>query len=568
MLTRVSPVVLRAFLLLTTCAIGAAGLGACSAEPAPAPREGRTATASFDLQAADIVGTTLPAKTLALTFDDGPGPRAAELSMYLKAQDIRAVFFVNGARIAATTLPNTNTIAITPGAAGMLAQMVADGHLVSNHTTTHRDMVTEVLPTGTAKLLQELTETDTDISAYVPSGRWLFRAPYGSYSTPVYNGLKGTAMDKYVGPIYWDVGGNSDRYPNSAADWACWQGQLKTTGGAKANGTGYATTVQCGDAYMNEINAVGRGIVLMHDPYAYASGNTVDMVKYLVPKLKAAGYAFVRADQVPAITALLPPCDPTCATCLGITAAQCATCASGRWFNAGSCTLCGVCSAGKYASAACTSTADITCAACDATCAACTGPSATQCSGCAAGAFLQGGACKACSKCAPGTFESTPCTATKDGACAPCDASCGACAGPAPSQCTACGGGKFLSAGACRPCTICPANTREVSACGADRDTVCAPCDPGTTSAAGATACVPGGGASGSSGGSSGGSGGAGSDGGAQPSDPSQESGCGIAPGRRGGGLDLLAGLGILALVARAGSRRFRPNGNVQRNPP
>ncbi len=550
--TRVSPVALRVVSLGLAGALGAPLLGGCTTDPLP-PAE-PAATASFDLSATDILGTTLPAKTLALTFDDGPGPRTAELSMYLKAQNIRAVFFVNGARIAATTLPNTNTIAVTPGAAGMLAQMVADGHLVANHTTTHRDMVTEVLPTGNAKLLQELTETDADIAAYVPSGRWLFRAPYGSYSAGVFNGLKGTAMNKYIGPIYWDIGGTSNQYPNSAADWACWQGQQRRVGGGLANGNGFATTTQCGDAYLNEINTVGRGIVLLHDPYAYASGNTVDMVKYLVPKLVAAGYSFVRADQVPQITALLPPCDPTCATCLGVTATQCATCASGRWFSAGACAVCGACPAGAYPSAACTPTADTTCAACNPSCATCTGPGATQCSSCASGSFLEAGGCQACSTCAPGSFASTPCTLTKDVTCAPCDPGCGACSGPAPGECTACGGGRFLSGGRCQACAICPANTRQVSACAADKDTACAPCDPGMTSSAGATTCFPVGGAAG-------GPGGGDTDGGAQGGGAAEESGCAVAPAGRVGGSGLLAGLGLLVLLARA--RRSRPSGNV-----
>ena len=55
---------------------------------------------------------------------------------------------------------------------------------------------------------------------------------------------------------------------------------------------------------------MGKGIVLLHDPYGWASGHTVDMIKYLVPKLKAAGYAFERVDMVPDLAALLPPLPP------------------------------------------------------------------------------------------------------------------------------------------------------------------------------------------------------------------------------------------------------------------
>ncbi len=50
----------------------------------------------------------------------------------------------------------------------------------------------------------------------------------------------------------------------------------------------------CGDRYMAEIKAKKKGIVLLHDIHA----KTQLMVKYLVPKLKAEGYTFVRLDQI------------------------------------------------------------------------------------------------------------------------------------------------------------------------------------------------------------------------------------------------------------------------------
>lgn len=44
-------------------------------------------------------GSGLPAKTIALTFDDGPGARTVELSHYLKDQGVRAGFFVMGKNV-------------------------------------------------------------------------------------------------------------------------------------------------------------------------------------------------------------------------------------------------------------------------------------------------------------------------------------------------------------------------------------------------------------------------------------------------------------------------------------
>ena len=125
-------------------------VGGCATEGDDDEDQELPGRAESALQATSLTGTSLPAKALALTFDDGPSARTAELSTYLKSQNIKATFFVNGGHLATTTLPNPNGITVMPGAAAILAQLVADGHLVANHTVTHRDLVSQVLPTGAA----------------------------------------------------------------------------------------------------------------------------------------------------------------------------------------------------------------------------------------------------------------------------------------------------------------------------------------------------------------------------------------------------------------------------------
>lgn len=236
-------------------------------------------------------GTSLGPKELALTFDDGNGSRTLELATYLESEGIRAGFFVNGMRC---------------DHSHVLEAIVAHGHVIGNHTQDHLDLTdTGVFPNdanGNAALVDQLMRTDALIAPYVPASRFMFRAPYGAWNARDQQVLSASAMDKYVGHIGWDVGGA--RTETFAADWACWQDDPKLT------------TRACGDLYLNEIDAVGRGIVLMHDAdygdsanHALDSGvgNTVDMVKYLVPLLKARGYAFVRVDEVPDIAKVLPP---------------------------------------------------------------------------------------------------------------------------------------------------------------------------------------------------------------------------------------------------------------------
>lgn len=101
----------------------------------------------------------------------------------------------------------------------------------------------------------------------------------------------GTALDRYVGPVHADIGNNFGG--GYAADWACWQ-------------EAHINSAACADLYMNEIHARDSGIVLLHDPWGDAFGNTVDMTKNLVPRLKAEGYRFAMLEDVPAIAAYFP----------------------------------------------------------------------------------------------------------------------------------------------------------------------------------------------------------------------------------------------------------------------
>jgi peptidoglycan-N-acetylglucosamine deacetylase len=252
---------------------------ACQKEETAAPPPENVCKESQAISANAIGGASLPAKTIALTFDDGPGNRTAELSNYLKAQGIRAAFFVNGVQV--------------PGRETVLQTIVSDGHVLANHAQTHVNLTTLTAP----QVVKELSDTDAIIAPFVPANRFLFRAPYGAFNAATFAAIDGSPMKKYVGTITWEIGDSLTA--TSAADWDCWDAP---------NGT--RTTAQCGDLYIQEIEAKGSGIVLMHDIFGGASGNTVDMVKYMVPLLKGKGFSFARIDEVPEIAALLPPLPP------------------------------------------------------------------------------------------------------------------------------------------------------------------------------------------------------------------------------------------------------------------
>ncbi len=265
----------------------------CSTPRASETQRSRLCLRSSTLKHEGYRGSSMADRTLALTFDDGPGTRTLRLSSYLRDEGIRAAFFVNG-----------RSIASLPGGEAVVDSLVRDGHLVANHTESHRSLTG--LATGSARLsseevVQELAATHERIAHVMPEGHWLFRPPFGDFDRGTLHVLEGSSMATYVGPIFWDIGSRMDEADGMAADWDCWQ---EGTDGVRV------AMAQCGDLYVREIERAGKGIVLLHDPYfdelAPGQQGTVEMVEYMVPLLRERGFSFVRVDEVPEIFERLP----------------------------------------------------------------------------------------------------------------------------------------------------------------------------------------------------------------------------------------------------------------------
>ncbi len=212
----------------------------------------------------NVKGSSLPQKVLSLTFDDGPAERTEEMGTYLFEQKIQGTFFVIGKEVA--------------GKEKILAGLVKKGHLIANHTFTH--------PRGFAGVKnpeEEIQKTDAVIAPYLQNGISLFRAPEGSWKPELVARFNKAGLGRYVGPINWDAGGrDNSRY---SMDWACWNSGK--------------TVPECGRGYLTEIYEANRGIVLFHDNRP----QTMELIKWLVPRLKARGFVFARTDAVPEIAA-------------------------------------------------------------------------------------------------------------------------------------------------------------------------------------------------------------------------------------------------------------------------
>ncbi|GLW96217.1 bifunctional polysaccharide deacetylase/glycosyltransferase family 2 protein [Microtetraspora sp. NBRC 16547] len=105
----------------------------------------------------------VPAKTVALTFDDGPDPRwTPELLDILKRHGAKATFFVVGGR--AAQQPE------------LIRRMVAEGHEIGNHTYTHADLTATPL----WRTRMELSLTQRALAGAAGIHTLLVRMPYSS----------------------------------------------------------------------------------------------------------------------------------------------------------------------------------------------------------------------------------------------------------------------------------------------------------------------------------------------------------------------------------------------------
>jgi peptidoglycan/xylan/chitin deacetylase (PgdA/CDA1 family) len=212
------------------------------------------------------------AHTIALTFDDGPNAHTGEVLDALKEMHVKATFFIVGKQ--AHRHPE------------MLARIAREGHLLANHSATHAFLSSRYDAHPDA-LLEQLRDVHEQIAPLMaPGDKFYFRAPYGAWKSAHATILNtDPVLRNYVGPIYWDIGGditfNDDGYVMSAADWDCWH--LKWS----------ART--CAKGYSREIRRKDGGVVLMHAIHL----RSADLVRRVVPALIEEGYKFVRLDEMP-----------------------------------------------------------------------------------------------------------------------------------------------------------------------------------------------------------------------------------------------------------------------------
>ncbi|MFC4112825.1 polysaccharide deacetylase family protein [Nonomuraea zeae] len=183
------------------------------------------------------------ARCVALTFDDGPGPYTGELLDALRRGGARATFFTVGTSAAAQP--------------ALLRRMSAEGHLVGNHSWTHRSLSEQ----ATSKISDSLGRTEDVITSAIGQTPKLVRPPYGAVSQD----LRDVAGELGLSLVNWDVD-TGDQDGGKAADIAD-----RAVRGAHPG-----------------------AIILMHDIHR----ETVDAVPDILKRLRGKGYSFVTVPEL------------------------------------------------------------------------------------------------------------------------------------------------------------------------------------------------------------------------------------------------------------------------------
>ena len=227
-------------LLLTESGCAAAGIYSWAACVPSAQLFGRTIRRTGD------------AKTVGLTFDDGPNPAVTpQLLDLLDAHSVRGTFFLIGMHV--RKHPE------------LAQEIAARGHVIGNHTDTH-----PALPFLSAgRIAKELARcNEAIVGAVGKRPRWM-RPPYGFRSPFLNREVREIGGD---GVVMWS---------RLAADW-------KPQSAAKV--TERLQRVRGGD------------IVLLHDGDHRETGgdrlHTVEALRHWIPRWKDMGLRMVTLDEV------------------------------------------------------------------------------------------------------------------------------------------------------------------------------------------------------------------------------------------------------------------------------
>ncbi|MCZ2839778.1 polysaccharide deacetylase family protein [Modestobacter sp. VKM Ac-2985] len=188
------------------------------------------------------------ARTVALTFDDGPWPEnTPDVLDVLRSSGVQATFFVRGDQAAAHP--------------DLVRRIVAEGHAIGNHTWSH-PYLSQIAPAARIAEIERTTQTIVNAAGTEPC---FFRGPFGDHDDPAIAGL---AWDRGMTVVDWSL---DTRDWSTPASWSpSFQQQIIER----------ATSPRS-----------AHPIVLMHDGGGYRQ-NTVAALDDVISYYASRGYTF------------------------------------------------------------------------------------------------------------------------------------------------------------------------------------------------------------------------------------------------------------------------------------
>jgi peptidoglycan/xylan/chitin deacetylase (PgdA/CDA1 family) len=189
-------------------------------------------------------------KTVALTFDDGPGRTTAAVLRVLARYRVPATFFNLGVNVAARP--------------GLAREEVRDGYAMGNHTWNHPNMV--LLPAS--QQAAEMDRMSAELRAAARVQPCVFRPPYGDYDSVTLQ----LAHQRRMAVWLWSV---------DSQDWM-----------ARGSGSAYWVNriIRLAE---REGGALRHPVVLMHNQ-PIGNPATVTALPVIIRFFRAHGYRFVK----------------------------------------------------------------------------------------------------------------------------------------------------------------------------------------------------------------------------------------------------------------------------------
>jgi len=213
----------------------------------------------------EMFGNDFPAKSVALTFDDGPHRKYTEqILALLRKYGVRACFFELGQNLG--RVDSANQVQLVP-TADVARKVLDQGHAIANHSYSHPEL--PKLPE--ADRVQEIERTNLILSKVMGQKPVLFRPPYGARNQAILDEVNGDGLKS----VMWNV---------DSLDWAD------------------PIPESIAMRVLHALNKTQRGIILFHDIHR----QSVAALPQVVEELIRQNYTFLAFDQGSVVKSTAP----------------------------------------------------------------------------------------------------------------------------------------------------------------------------------------------------------------------------------------------------------------------